>query len=296
MNLQDLLNGVQDPSARYGGGAGVTAAAPSGVDPAIEAQIQALSHPDPVVEQPVPDKSKLWQRILSAVADGATAYSAGMGAGRGSNFSERLLERDRSRDVIAAGNRAAKSESLRKSQKTAAELRLQALLRQGEQGLKETTAKAVELRRQEDIAREEAKFRVTRENQLADMATRKIDEQAQAVRDQKYAVELQNLRDSHKDPDEKKAKQGEKDQKSYATGVRDALSLIDGNDKEQIVSYANRVQRGEDPKAVADELRQRLAEELDADEVFGKGRDMAHEFFNRKLMRAYQDAIAAPQQ
>jgi hypothetical protein len=161
-----------------------------------------------------------------------------------------------------------------------------------EDALAATAAKAAEQRRQEDIARETAKDVLKREQHLTDAATKAADEQRQAVRNHKYSIELEQLRNSHKDVDEKKAKQGEKDQKSFSTGVQVALSLVNGNPKENILPFAARVKQGEDPKTVAIELRKQYDDELDAEGVFGNGRDLAHEFFNRKLLEAYQNATA----
>jgi len=146
----------------------------NGLDPEIQATIAALSQPEAVPTLPAEPKSKLWQRILTSIADAGMAY-----AGRPGNYTSGLLNRDEliNREII--GNENLQAGAKNKASRTANELKLQALLRKQDRedrqaearGIREEvkvikdeekTAKAVEAAQKEAIRLEDIKREDTR--------------------------------------------------------------------------------------------------------------------------------------
>jgi hypothetical protein len=143
VTLEEILMGTQ-PTAYTGGGRVPVQAQTGGltIDPAIQAQIDAISQPETFTPEAVPEKSKLWQKLLSALADAGSTYATGMGAGRPTSFTRSLLERDREADEIGVRNKLGRQKSTSDSARKKAELKLQALLREQERSLGATASKA----------------------------------------------------------------------------------------------------------------------------------------------------------
>jgi hypothetical protein len=188
MNLADLLSGNQDPRERYYGGGGTTPASVApvgGLDPTIQEQINALSEPEPVTEIPKPEHSKLWQRLLSALADGATSY-----AGRPGNFSERLLARDRSIGEIDALNKGAYGKSQRDAKRKRAELTLSALDRRQMKADEQKGRELLQANMLED--REQA-----RKDAAVQAAAALAEKKAEFEAKRKQDLEMEDLRFTH---------------------------------------------------------------------------------------------------
>ena len=194
MNLMDLVSGMP------GGGAPATAPQ-GGLDPSIEAAIAAASQPEPTVDAPVPKQSKLWQRILSAIADAGSAYGAGMGAGRPTEFTARMLYRDREAQDIDAGNQARKQKAGRDAGSKAAELRLRALIdKQDREARRADETIRLEQQRQQKAEDRAAKA----EQDAAELAGKKeilateiATRERMAKNDQAHDMALANLRAQH---------------------------------------------------------------------------------------------------
>jgi len=131
MTLQELMAGAQDPRARYGAPVGVGGSPfmqQLGINPAVAAQIDAATQPEATVDEPVPGKSKLWAKILSAIADAGSAYGSALAGGPRTDFSGRMAENDRSIPKIMAANEARRKDAMSKSKAKREELKLKALL------------------------------------------------------------------------------------------------------------------------------------------------------------------------
>ena len=102
------------------------------INQAIQQQIDAASQPEAVTPQYVPHHSKLWQRILSALADSGSAYAAGQGAGSRTNFTGGLIARDEYGKNVEASNAKAQADSKSKAAQKRAELTFRELLSQRE--------------------------------------------------------------------------------------------------------------------------------------------------------------------
>jgi hypothetical protein len=180
MTLQDLLLGAQDdPRYRYGGGAGGLATPPgpsaTDLDPAIEAQIRELSQPEDVTPRPVPKQSKLWQRLAAAIASAGSTYAAGMGAGRPTDFSGDLRDRDREAKDIEAMNAAMATKARREGKRVGGELRLRTLLRDQER-MATSAEKRAESDEKAALRREDERRRVS--DNAAKVAEADMDRQS----------------------------------------------------------------------------------------------------------------------
>lgn len=139
-----------------------------GLDPAIEAQIQQLSQPEPVVDQPVPRQSGALAKILSSLADAGSAY-----AGRHSGYTQRLLNEDQEALDTIAGNKSRRAKSETDATTKGAELRLRALISKRDREA------------ESDAKMQDRAYQDVKDAEKAQVAAN----QFQAIRDDKLAAE-----------------------------------------------------------------------------------------------------------
>ena len=114
-----------------GGGGTGTGPLPGGVDSQIQQQIAALSQPEPTVDQPVPQQSKLWQRLIAGIADAGSVYAKGLNPYvPTTNSLGYLLGQDQAGKDITAQNAQNKKNAAYKGSQRGAEAKLRMLLNQ----------------------------------------------------------------------------------------------------------------------------------------------------------------------
>lgn len=189
MTLQEALQGATDPRSRYAAapqmqGAG-GAAAPPGLDSEIEAQIQSLSEPEALPTLPVEKKSRLWQRILSALADAGSSW-----AGQPQNYTGRMLARDEQINQEIMRNSELVAGAKNRAKRTAAELKLNALLRK--QAKVENAGE-----REQFLAGQAALKKTEREQALTDAATKTAADLAAEERRRAADISMAELKFGH---------------------------------------------------------------------------------------------------
>lgn len=265
------------------------------------ALLEQIFNPQPTTVAAPPEEKPTWgKKLAGSFADAfsniATIYAGGPDLR--SNYLQSYLasiER-KNAERKSKAERQAEQEARLKGDKAKYILGEDAAIK--ERQLAETAAKAKALEeerlRKEKRGQELEDARIKREQAVSDEIAKHVYEGGKAALQHKYDIELENLRNSHKDPDEKKVKQGEKDQAAFAKGTQIALVLRDGDPKQNIPSIAEQLKQGAEPKVLAAALRKRFNEELDAEGVFGHGRDLALNSFNLKMIEAFENAASQP--
>jgi hypothetical protein len=301
--LEEMMMGLGGARSRYsgaptpGGGGGLAEAfsGGAGLDPAIEAQIQALSQPEPVAPLAVPKKSQLWQRLASALADAGSTYATGMHAGHPTNFTGSQIEGDRYRDQAISDNAANSMKSKYNAKTKGAELRLQALLRKQEQ---EQHAK--------DKADDAEQNRLDRVRQSSEAVAKLAADANELQLRQDFDREQQENRFGHEEkmkkwelaarddnPDDKKKKEADKVLEKFADGADIASNLLNGMPGDNkgnapVLPIMDRLkgdrETGRKPES-PDEIRAQFEDELTIGKIFGEARDMARNFFNERMIK-----------
>jgi hypothetical protein len=260
--------------------------------------VDMLLAPEDPGPAPTVEKANPIAQALMAVGDAGSTFAAILGGNSGvrTNAFEQYQNRLAQQKAELRQYQEKVAQSKNRSKKEGANYLLSQDAAATERSLAEKAEKAKALAIAQETARKEALVKdaatLKREQDLADDAAHQKFELEKMKLNRDWDMKIEQFRAAHKDPDEKKAKQGEKDQASFAKGVQIALALRDGDPKSGLVPFAEQVKQGVDPKVLATQLRNRFEEELDAEGVFGTGRDLARNFFNRKMIEAFESATA----
>jgi hypothetical protein len=308
VTLADLITGsnpdLAPPVAPSQPTASFLAGEGGGLAPAERNRLlEILTQPESVGPPPEIDEgtrgTQIGSNVFAALGDALGTYASILGGGRAPNFMQQLqAKREFDKETKRTyGARKARAETESKQRKA------QYLLGKDEAAMEASARKAAEEKAdrllREKITRDTEAEQGRRSFELAKQAEEhRLDQDEQAARF-KHEEGMKRLEASLKTGDNPKA---EKQLQSFALGSRIANGIIrgvpEGKDGPAIPPLVNRLlgdPENKVPPQTPEEIRREYEDEMTQEGIFGSARDLARDYFNERLIRAYREAQKASQ-